>query len=315
MANESSKNLLWVEKYRPKTIEDCILPEKTKIFFNEMKKSGDIQNMLLCGTHGVGKTTIARAFCDEVGAPTMFLNCSKDNSIDDVRTKIHSFSSSMSMHGNGLKVLIGDEFDYFSPNGQAALRGVIEQVSNNCRFIFTCNFPNKIIDPLRSRLLKVDFRISPADMPELAKQFMKRCCGILDQEGVEYEKQALAMIIKKYFPDFRKVVQMLQHAALVGKIDVSILAQAEGEYGVYINALKKKDYKVCRQWIGENSVDASEFFRTMFLKVNDIFASDSLAQAILALNQAQYRHAFVVDEELALSALTIELMSQCNFTK
>lgn len=314
MITESAKKMLWVEKFRPAVIEDCILPESTKKFFIEQKKTGDIQNMLLTGSHGVGKTTVAKALCNEIGADTLFLNCSKDSSIDTLRTKINSFASSMSLQG-GLKVVIGDEFEYFSPNGQAALRGVIEQVSRNCRFIFTCNFPNKVIDPLKSRLLLIDFKMPNEVKPELAKQFMTRCCYILDQEKVKYDKKVLAMIIRKHFPDFRKVLQVLQQASMMGEIDINLLDQVDGEFGPYIAALKTKDYKACRTWIGENSVDPSDFYRTMFLQVNEIFAKESLAQAILILNESQYKHAFVVDEELSLAALTIELMSQCNFKK
>jgi len=271
--------------------------------------------MLLTGSHGVGKTTIAQAFLKEMKAETLFLNCSKNNSIDDVRTKIYNFASSMSLYGEGLKVVLGDEFDYFGQAGQAALRGVIEQVSKNCRFIFTCNFPNKIIAPLQSRLLLVDFKIQPKDKPELAKQFMKRCCNILDQEGVKYEKQVLAMLIQKQFPDFRKVIQMLQHSSLVGELTIEALDKSDGDFGPYIVALKAKDYKAARTWIGQNAVDASDFFHTLFMKVNEIFTKDSLAQAILILHNAQVNHAVVVDEELSLSALTIELMSQCSFQK
>lgn len=313
--SKQSTNAVWVEKYRPQTIEECIIPSGTKKFFDEMRKTGDIQNMLLSGTHGVGKTTIAKALCNEVGAETMFINCSKDNSIDGVRTKINSFSSSCSLMGTGLKVVIGDEFDYFSPAGQAALRGVIEAVQHNCRFIFTCNFPNKIIDPLKSRLLFVDFKMNPTIKPDMAKQFMARCSKILKDEGVKFEPKVLASLIMKYFPDFRKVLHVLQQASMVGDIDISVLAQAQGEFGPYIEALKKKDYTACRKWIAENAVDSSDFFHAMFKSVNDVFAPDSLAQAILALHKAQVDHAFVVDEELSLSALTIELMSQCNFTK
>lgn len=310
-----STKAVWVEKYRPQTIEECIIPAGTKKFFDEMRKTGDIQNMLLSGTHGVGKTTIAKALCNEVGAETMFINCSKDNSVDDVRTKINSFSSNCSLMGNGLKVVIGDEFDHFSQQGQAALRGVIEACSDNCRFIFTCNFPNKIIDPLKSRLLFVDFKLSPSIKADVAKQFMARCAVILKDEGVKFDPKVLAALIMKYFPDFRKVLHVLQQASMIGDIDISVLSQAQGEFGPYIEALKKKDYKTCRHWIAENSVESADFFSSMFKSVNDIFAPDSLAQAILALHKAQVDHAFVVDEELSLSALTIELMSQCNFTK
>lgn len=311
-----SKNALWVEKYRPTKIDDCILPEVTKKFFKEQLATGDIQNMLLTGSHGVGKTTVAKALCDEIGADTMFLNCSKDSSIDDVRTRINSFASSMSLvTKSGVKVIIGDEFEYMSAHGQAALRGVIEQVSKNCRFIFTCNFPNKVIDPLRSRLTLVDFKIPNKFKSEIAKQFMKRCCLILDEEGVKYDKKVLAMIITKHFPDFRKVLQMLQQASMLGEIDISLLQNSEGDMGPYINALKQKDFKACRQWIGENSIDSSDFFHTMFVRVNEIFHPDSFAPAILLLQEGQVEHSIVVDEELSLSALTIKLMSQCNFAK
>ena len=316
MISSPAKNALWVEKYRPQTIEDCIIPDSTKKFFQEMKKTGDIQNMLISGSHGVGKTTIAKALCNEIGADTLFLNCSKDRGIGTLQTKIAGFSSSMSLTAtSGLKVIIGDEFEYFTPEGQAALRGLIEQVSKNCRFIFTCNFPNKVIEPLRSRLLAVDFKIPNAAKPEMAKMFMKRCCSILDAEGVKYEKEVLAHIIRKHFPDFRKVLQVLQQASMLGEIDISLLDTADGDFGPYITGLKAKDYKACRKWIGENAIDPSDFFHTLFTSVSDIFTQDSLAQAILLLHKGQVEHIQALDEELSLSALTVELMSQCNFKK
>lgn len=309
---EIAEQMLWHEKYRPRKIEDCILPDKAKKFFMQQRDDKVVQNMLLHGSHGVGKTTIAKALCDELGADVLFLNCSKDSGIDTLRTTMNQFATSMSLSG-GQKVIIGDEFDHFNAQGQAALRGVIEQVSNNCRFIFTCNYPNKIIDPLHSRLTAVDFRIKSEVKPKMAGDFFKRVITILDAENVEYDKRVIAEVVKKRFPDFRKVLGELQGAALMGPIDISFLQESNSDFEPYIEALKKKDFKKARAWIGENSIDASDFFSTLFKQTTDIFDEESYAQAILTLNEGQFKHHFVVDEELSLAALTIELMSSCKF--
>lgn len=312
MISEKAKNILWVEKYRPATIADCIVPDSTRAFFSDQAKTGHIQNMLLTGSHGIGKTTIARALCSEVGADVLFINCSKENSIDTVRTKIDSFASTMSLTGNK-KVIIGDEFDYFSPAGQGSLRGTIEQVSNNCRFIFTCNYPSKVIDPLKSRLMVVNFKMRAQDKASIATQFMKRCVNILEAEGVEYEKPILAGVIQKHFPDFRKIVQDLQRAKMLGGLTVDFLETSAGEVGPYITALKEKDYKKASNWIGSSPIDSADFYTAMDAAVHQYLKDNDLASAIHILNEYQYKHAFVVDEELHLRDLTIQLMSNCKF--
>lgn len=311
--SDDLKNMLWEEKYRPQVVEDCILPQKTKTYFLKQRDIGVVNNMLLAGSHGVGKTTVARALCNELNADVLFMNCSKDNSVEDVRTKINNFATSMSLSG-AARVFIGDEFDYVSPNGQAALRGLIEQTSNSCRFIFTCNYLFKIIDPLKSsRLDVVDFKISPKDKPDLAMQFMTRCMMILEKENIKFDKKALALLIQKNYPDYRKTLKQLQKAAMtVGEINEEIFYQENVEISDYVKALKGKDYKAARKWIGETFISPEDFFSFLFSNINTIFAEDSLAQAILTLNEYQYKHAFVVDQELNLSALTVQLMAQCN---
>lgn len=309
---DAVKNYLWTEKYRPQTVEDCILPTSTKNLFRQQRDSGVVQNMLLFGGHGMGKSTVSLALCKEINADVLFMNCSKDNSVADVRTKIFNFASSMSLTGNH-RVFLGDEFDYISKEGQAALRGVIESTANSCRFIFTCNFVSKIIDPLKSRLQMVDFKIQPEQKADLATQFMKRCIMILETEGVKFDKKALAFLIQKHYPDFRKVIQELQRAFNShGKIDESIMMSSSGEISEYIKALKAKDFKAARKWIAETYTTPEDFFKSMYRHIYDIFAQDSIAQAILTLNGYQIKHVTAIDPELNMSALTIELMSQCQ---
>jgi replication factor C small subunit len=270
---------------------------------------------LYCDSYGIihHNTTVARALCNELKADVLFMNCSKDNSVEDVRTKINSFASSMSLTGNA-RVFIGDEFDYVSPNGQAALRGLIEQTSNSCRFIFTCNYLHKIIDPLKSsRLDVVDFKIAPKDKPDLAMQFMNRCMMILDSEKIKYDKKTLALLIQKNYPDYRKTLKQLQKSAMIiGEINEEIFYQENVEITDYIKALKAKDYKTARKWIGETFISPEDFFSILFKNITLIVKDDSLAQAILTLNDYQYKHAFAIDPELNLSALTVQLMAQCN---
>jgi DNA polymerase III delta prime subunit len=307
------KDYLWTEKYRPQKIDDCILPESIKNMFRQQRDSGTVQNMLLFGTHGTGKSTISTALCKEINADLLFMNCSKDNSVADVRTKIYSFASSMSLTGNH-RVFLGDEFDYISKEGQAALRGVIEQTANSCRFIFTCNFLSKIIDPLKSRLMMIDFKSQPSEKAALATQFMDRCMMILETEGVKFNKKALAFLIQKHYPDFRKCIQELQRAFnSVGVIDESIMMSGTGEIKEYIKALREKDYKAARKWIAETYTTPEDFFRALYKHVYDIFDPSSIAQAILTLNTYQIQHVSAIDPELNMGAMTVELMGQCNF--
>lgn len=307
MLDINPEQWLWSEKYRPRKVNDCILPDDMKTFFNAQVKEGQIQNMLFCGSHGTGKTTCARAIADEIGADILFINCSKDNGVDQMRTKISATATTVSLVGKP-KIIICDEFDYFSPAGQAAARGVIEEVASNCRFIMTCNYPNKIIEPLRSRLIIQDFTIDSNLKPALAKQFFKRCCEILEQEGVQYDKKAVADFILVHFPDYRKVVSELQRASLCGTVDSQSLNGEKRDIKAYIDAVKKKDFGTARKFIGEMSMSPADFITCLFEEAPAVWNDSKLGNAIVTLNDYQYKNAFVSNPILNLTSMTIELM-------
>ena len=308
MIDVNPEHFLWSEKYRPKKIEDCILPESMKAFFKAQVAEGQIQNMLFCGSHGTGKTTTARAIVDEIGADILFINCSKDNGVDQMRNRISATATTVSLVGKP-KIIICDEFDYFSPNGQAAARGVIEEVAANCRFIMTCNYPAKIIEPLRSRLVIQDFTIDTKIKPTLAKQFFKRCCEILEAENVEYDKKAVADFILVHFPDYRKVVSELQRAALSGgEVTAETLNAAKADVAVYLKAIEKKDFKAARKFIGEMSMSPADFISALYEELPTVVQDSRLGQIIITLNDYQFKNAMVANPTLNLAALTIELM-------
>ena len=244
---------LWVEKYRPQTISDCILPDGLKKTFQEYVDAGEISNMLLCGTAGTGKTTVARALCNELGCDYIVINGSDESGIDVLRTKIRDFASTVSFESKA-KVVILDEADYLNPNStQPALRAFIEEFSGNCRFIFTCNFKNRIIEPLHSRTSVIDFKIDKKDRPEMAQKFMGRMQYILTQEGIPYEQNVLAELLMKHFPDYRRVINELQRYSKSGSIDSGILSNiAEINTKGLIDSLKDKDWKKMRQWVVNN---------------------------------------------------------------
>ena len=309
MVEINPEEFLWEQKYRPKKIVDCILPDSMKKFFASQVKNNQIQNMLFCGSHGTGKTTAARAIANEIGADVLFINCSKDNGIEQMRTKISNVATTRSLIGKP-KIVIADEFDYFSPNGQAAARGIIEEVSANCRFIITCNYPNKIIEPLRSRLVIQDFTIDSSLKPELAKQFFIRCCEILDQEGIKYDKKSIADFILLHFPDYRKLLGELQRASMQGEIlTTEVLCGNRQDIQVYIEAIKKKDFQKARRFITEMNMSPTDLISEMFNSVYEIYKDHTVGNAILILNEYQYKNGFVVNPVLNLTAMTIELMA------
>lgn len=308
MVDVNPEHFLWSEKYRPKKVDDCILPESMKAFFNAQVSEGQIQNMLFCGSHGTGKTTAARAIADEIGADVLFINCSKDSGIDQMRNRISATATTVSLVGKP-KIIICDEFDYFSPNGQAAARGVIEEVAANCRFIMTCNYPAKIIEPLRSRLVIQDFTIDAKLKPALAKQFFKRCCEILEAENVSYDKKAVADFIMVHFPDYRKVVSELQRAALSGgEVTVNTLNSEKADVTQYLTAVTKKDFKAARKFIGEMSMSPADFISAVYEEIPNVITDSRLGNAIILLNEYQFKNAMVANPMLNLSAMTIELM-------
>ena len=310
-----SDQYLWVEKYRPQVIDECILPSSLKKTFKEFIDSGELPNFLFCGGAGVGKTTIAKALCNEIGAEYLFINGSEESGIDVLRSKIKNFASSVSLT-DSKKVVILDEADYLNPNStQPALRAFIEEFSNNCRFIFTCNFKNRIIEPLHSRCAVVEFKIENSDKPKVMSQFFKRVVNILNEEGVEFEQQIVAELIAKHFPDYRRILNELQRYSVSGKIDAGLLVNIGDEsYVELVKNLKAKNYTEVRKWVGKNSdVESTELFRHFYDKAIDYIDQQSIPQLVLILAEYQYRAAFVADREINTMAALTEVMAQLRF--
>jgi DNA polymerase III delta prime subunit len=300
---------LWVEKYRPKTIQETILPANLKTIFQSIVDSQDIPNMLLCGTPGLGKTTVARALCNETDSDFILINGSEESNIDTLRGKIKQFASTVSFHG-GKKVVILDEADYLNPNSfQPALRGFIEEFSNNCRFIMTCNFKNRIIEPLHSRMGVYDFNMSKKDMPDLAGQFFVRLKEILSNEGVTYDESMLPDLIMKHVPDWRRILNECQRYSSGGVLQVDVLSSKDGNYTDLFDLFKSKDFKSMRSWVSNNmTTDTASIFRSIYDHANDRVASQSIPQLVLILADYQYKNAFVADHELNTVACFTEIM-------
>jgi DNA polymerase III delta prime subunit len=308
-----SEQLLWTEKYRPKTINECILPERLKKPFQEYVNSGEIPNLLLSGGAGVGKTTVAKAMCEEVGCDYMIINGSDETGVDNVRYKIKNYASSMSLAG-GRKVIIVDEADYLSPNAQAAFRNVIEEFAGNCSFIFTCNFKNKIIEPLHSRCANVEFTLKNPEKAAMAGAFFKRIQGVLQSEDIKFDDKVIAELVKKHFPDFRRVINELQRYSKFGEIDTGILAQiVEVGLNDVIKFLKEKDFGDIRKWVASNDIDSAALYRKLYDALYDVLAPQSIPQAVIILADYQYKHAFVADAEINTVACLTELMVECEF--
>jgi len=306
---------LLVEKYRPSTIDDCILPVSLKETFKDIVGSGECQNLLLTGGAGCGKTSVARALCNELDADNILINCSEDGNIDTLRTKIRTFASTVSISGNK-KVVILDEFDYSNANSiQPALRGAIEEFADNCRFIITCNYKNRIISPIHSRCTNIEFTIPSEEKPTLAGQFMQRVKTILDKEGIPYEDKILAQLITKYFPDFRRVLNELQRYSVAGIIDIGILSQiGEVQVKELAVAMKGKNFTEARKWVVSNLDNSqTELFRKIYDGLHDYVTPSSIPQAILILADYQHKAAFVADQEINLTACIVELMMECEF--
>jgi len=306
---------LLVEKYRPATIDDCILPVSLKETFKDIVGSGECQNLLLSGGAGCGKTSVARALCNELDADSILINCSEDGNIDTLRTKIRTFASTVSISGNK-KVVILDEFDYSNANSiQPALRGAIEEFADNCRFIITCNYKNRIISPIHSRCTNIEFTIPSEEKPTLAGQFMQRVKIILDKEAIPYEDKILAQLITKYFPDFRRVLNELQRYSVAGIIDIGILSQiGEVQVKELAVAMKAKNFTEVRKWVVSNLDNSqTELFRKIYDGLYDYVTPSSIPQAILILADYQHKAAFVADQEINLTACIVELMMECEF--
>ena len=311
-----SNEFLWVEKYRPTKIEDTILPESLKQTFQKVVSGGELPNMLFTGTAGLGKTTVARALCNELDCDYILINGSEEGNIDTLRTKIKQFASSVSLQG-GYKVVILDEADYLNPQStQPALRGFIEEFSNNCRFILTCNFKNRIIEPLHSRCGVYEFNTSKKDMVDLCQNFMARCQLILSNEQIKYDDKSVAELIMKFAPDWRRVLNELQRYSINGVIDSGILNSIKDKnYDDLFSHLKNKDFKKMRNWVVNNiDTDASAIFRAMYDRMSDKVAPQSIPQLVLILADYQYKNAFVADHELNVVACLTEVMSDVQFS-
>jgi DNA polymerase III delta prime subunit len=307
-------HLLWTEKYRPQTVSDCILPERLKTVFQEYVNQKQIPNLLLSGGAGVGKTTIAKAMCNEIGCDYMVINGSDESGIDIFRNKIKNYASSMSLSG-GRKVIIIDEADYLNPNStQPALRNAIEEFASNCSFIFTCNYKTRIIDPLHSRCAVVDFGLQNGEKAQMASSFFKRIEHVLDSEKVDYDKKVIAELIKKHFPDFRRVINELQRYSQLGKIDVGILSQI-GDISItqIVKHLKEKDFTSVRKWAATTEIDNTTFFRKLYDSLYDIIKPQSIPQVVIILADYQYKQAFVADAEINLVACLTEIMANAEF--
>jgi DNA polymerase III delta prime subunit len=306
---------LWVEKYRPQTIDECILPDSMKKTFKEFINSGELPNFLFCGGAGVGKTTVAKALCNEIGAEYLFINGSEESGIDILRHKIKNFASSVSLT-DAKKVVILDEADYLNANStQPALRGFIEEFSNNCRFIFTCNFKNRIIEPLHSRCAVIEFKVDNSEKPKIAAGFYRRVLDILSLEKVEADGKVVAELITKYFPDYRRILNELQRYSVSGKIDAGLLVNLGDEsYLELIKYMKAKNFTEARKWIGKNSdIESTELFRKLYDKAIDIVEQASIPQLVLILAEYQYKSAFVADREINTMAALTECMAQLKF--
>jgi DNA polymerase III delta prime subunit len=316
MSIESKSNeVLWVEKYRPQKIDDTILPEKTKAAFKKFVQDESIPNLLLTGGPGVGKTTIAKAMLDELGCDYIVKNGSLNVNIDTLRYDISTYASAVSLSG-GRKYVIFDEADYLNAASvQPALRNFIEEYSSNCGFIFTCNFKNRIIEPLRSRLSEVDFTIEQSQRPQLAMQFMKRVNAILDNESVEYDQKVVAQVIQKHFPDFRRVLTELQSYAASGKIDEGIFVNLKQEsMDELFKLLKGKDFTNMRKWVALNSdQDMNEMFRRIYDMANDKVQLKSMPGFVVTLADYMYKSNFVADQEVNMVAFLTEIMLESEY--
>jgi DNA polymerase III delta prime subunit len=310
-------DFIWVEKYRPKTIEECILPDNIKKTFSDFLNKGEIPNLLLCGPPGVGKTTVAKALCNELGADYYVINGSDEGRfLDTVRNQAKNFASTVSLQGTGKhKVIIIDEADNTGNDVQLLLRANIETFYNNCRFIFTCNYKNKIIEPLHSRCAVVEFSIKGKEKSQLAGSFFKRLQNILDQESIKYDPKVLAELINSHFPDWRRVLNECQRYSVGGEIDSGVLASfSDVAVNDLINHLKNKNFPEVRKWVVSNlDNDPGVVLRRIYESCYTCLSPQSIPAAVLIIAKYQYQCAFVADQEINLLAALTEIMCECSF--
>ena len=310
-------DFIWVEKYRPKSIDECILPQSTKKTFKEFLNKGEIPNLLLSGPPGIGKTTVAKALCSELGVDSYVINGSDEGRfLDTVRNKAKNFASTVSITSQAKhKVIIIDEADNTTPDVQLLLRASIEEFTGNCRFIFTCNYKNKIIEPLHSRCAVIDFAINKKHKPQIAAKFFNRLKEIVDNEGCNADNKVLAELINKHFPDWRRTLNELQRYSASGKIDAGILVNlSEVNINELIKSLKNKEFTNVRKWIVENlDNDPVRIFRRLYDNLYDNIDPSTIPHAVVTLADYQYKSAFVADQEINLLACLTQMMGECKF--
>lgn len=310
------QEFIWSQKYRPHTVQDTILPKELKGVFQRFVDDKNIPNLLLTGRAGIGKTTIAKAMLDEIGADYIIINGSMNGNIDTLRNEIANFASTVSFSG-GRKYVILDEADYLNPQStQPALRNFMEEFSKNCGFILTCNFKNRIIEPLHSRCSVVEFKISNKDKPKIAMQFFKRVCNILETEGVEYDQKAVAELVQLYFPDWRRVLNELQRYSSTGRIDAGILSNKSSDsINELVDLMKEKNFTAVRKWVADNSdIDSAVLYRSLYdLLPTRANSTQSIADAIIILAQYQYQESFVANSEINRVAALATLMAEVGW--
>lgn len=307
---------LWVEKYRPQTVEECILPENIKRDLLQQVSAGELNNLLLTGPPGVGKTTAAKALCNELGLSYIVINGSDEGRfLDTVRNQAKTFATTVSLQGSKHKVIIIDEADNTGNDVQLLLRSSIEAYHSNCRFIFTCNYKNKIIDPIQSRCSVIDFTFKGRERAEVAGQFFKRVRSILEEEGVQYDPKVVAELVQRHFPDFRRVLNQLQKYGNTGSVDTGILAEiTDINLKELMNALKDKEFNTVRKWVVSNlDNDFNMIIHRIYEAMYDILVPSTIPAAVLVIAKYQYQAAFAADQEINLLACLIEIMMECQF--
>lgn len=313
------EHYIWIERYRPKTIEDCVLPSKIKTDLLAFKESGNIPNMVFSGSPGIGKTTVAKAFCQELGLNFMFLQGSgKDRGIDTVRTKMEQFATSVSWDDSDRrKMIIIDEAENLTGDSQLALRSFIEANADNCGFIFTANYPGRFLDALISRMHVVEFRIPKNERTKLAVQYLKRLVAILKAEGIEeYSTDVLKTLVEKYFPDMRRILNALQSYSSTGRIDEGVLDYIKkADCSELVSYLKDREWNKMRKWVGENVDDPAEVILELYQNCHKYFLQDSLPMAIMRLNEAQKDHVMAIDKVLSLVSNMTHLMQEVEFVE
>jgi len=313
----SDKLFLWVEQYRPKTIEECILPDSTKKVFEGFLKQGEIPNLLLSGGAGVGKTTVARALCSQLEADILVINGSDEGRfLDTVRNSCKVYASTVSLTSKAKhKVILIDEADNTTPDVQLLLRALVEEFQKNCRFIFTCNYKNKIIAPLHSRCSVIDFTTPSAEKPQIARTFFTRIKDILDTEKVKYEEKVVAAVVQKFYPDFRRTLNELQRYSSSGRIDTGILGSSNDIHIASLNTyLKKKEFTNMKKWVSQNmDNDPVDIMRKIYDNIYTVLEPKTIPEAVLIIAEYQYKSAFVVDQEINMVAFLTEIMMRCEF--